>query len=137
MYSETVPGKGGETHFCGMYGAHDLLDPVLKNELQNKKAVKNCTTIEAIHMNGTTRQATLPTRISWSVFVHSSPNHKRFPSSANGNNGKLMPGTRRKRPLFKKQQIENTFLHFYSWVLPVFFQPPERNGHTQYRHYLL
>ncbi|MBH53625.1 MAG: hypothetical protein CMI18_04680 [Opitutaceae bacterium] len=52
MYSETVSGKGGETHFCGMYGAHDLLDPVLKNELQNKKAVHNLDFSHPRHMKG-------------------------------------------------------------------------------------
>ena len=41
MYAEVVPDKGGETHFCDMYGAHDSLDETWHTRLMGMKAVHN------------------------------------------------------------------------------------------------
>jgi len=41
IYGEVVPNIGGETHFCDMYGAYELLDPAWKSRIANLRAVHN------------------------------------------------------------------------------------------------
>jgi taurine dioxygenase len=41
IYSEIVPDKGGETHFCDMYGAYDRLSPEWKRRIARLRVVHN------------------------------------------------------------------------------------------------
>ena len=41
IYGEVMPGTGGETHFCDMYGAYERLDPTWKARIANLRAVHN------------------------------------------------------------------------------------------------
>lgn len=41
IYGEIVPDRGGETHFCDMYGAYERLDPAWKARIANLRAVHN------------------------------------------------------------------------------------------------
>jgi len=41
MYAVEVPGEGGDTHFCDMYGAYDALDREMKARLADLRAVHN------------------------------------------------------------------------------------------------
>jgi taurine dioxygenase len=41
IYSEIVPEKGGETHFCDMYGAYDRLSPEWKRRIARLRVVHN------------------------------------------------------------------------------------------------
>lgn len=41
MYSEILPSKNGDTHFCDMYGAYDGLDDAWKARIAGLKAVHN------------------------------------------------------------------------------------------------
>lgn len=41
MYAVQVPDKGGETHFCDMYGAYEALDQDTKKRLKPLRAIHN------------------------------------------------------------------------------------------------
>ena len=41
IYGEVMPERGGETHFCDMYGAYDRLDARWKARIANLRAVHN------------------------------------------------------------------------------------------------
>jgi len=41
IYGEIVPDRGGETHFCDMYGAYERLDPLWKARIADLRAVHN------------------------------------------------------------------------------------------------
>ena len=41
IYGEIVSGKGGETHFCDMYGAYERLDSAWKTRIAGLRAVHN------------------------------------------------------------------------------------------------
>ena len=41
MYAEVIPGEGGETHFCDMYGAYDGLSEEMKMRLGRLRAIHN------------------------------------------------------------------------------------------------
>src|SRR6516164_6188620 len=41
MYSEIVPGAGGETQFADMYSAYELLPQVLKARIEGRRAIHN------------------------------------------------------------------------------------------------
>ncbi len=41
LYAELAAGKGGETHFCDMYGAYERLSAEWKNRIANLRAVHN------------------------------------------------------------------------------------------------
>jgi taurine dioxygenase len=41
IYGEVMPRRGGETHFCDMYGAYERLDPAWKRRIANLRAVHN------------------------------------------------------------------------------------------------
>jgi len=41
IYGEIVPGSGGETHFCDMYGAYERLDDAWKARVAGLRAVHN------------------------------------------------------------------------------------------------
>src|SRR5438034_6551495 len=41
IYGEVMPGVGGDTHFCDMYGAYERLDPVWKARIAHLRAVHN------------------------------------------------------------------------------------------------
>jgi taurine dioxygenase len=41
IYGEVMPERGGETHFCDMYGAYDRLDAAWKARIANLRAVHN------------------------------------------------------------------------------------------------
>jgi taurine dioxygenase len=41
IYGEIVPDRGGETHFCDMYGAYERLSPAWKKRIENLRAVHN------------------------------------------------------------------------------------------------
>ena len=41
MYAEMSPERGGETHFCDMYGAYERLSPEWKARIANLRAVHN------------------------------------------------------------------------------------------------
>jgi taurine dioxygenase len=41
IYGEVMPRRGGETHFCDMYGAYDRLDSAWKRRIANLRAVHN------------------------------------------------------------------------------------------------
>jgi taurine dioxygenase len=41
IYGEVMPGTGGETHFCDMYGAYERLDAQWKARIANLRAVHN------------------------------------------------------------------------------------------------
>lgn len=41
MYAVEVPGEGGDTHFCDMYGAYEALDREVKARLASLRAVHN------------------------------------------------------------------------------------------------
>ena len=41
IYGEVVAGKGGETHFCDMYGAYERLSPAWKTRISDLRAVHN------------------------------------------------------------------------------------------------
>jgi len=41
LYAEVVPERGGETHFCDMYGAYERLDDVWKQRIAGLRAVHN------------------------------------------------------------------------------------------------
>jgi taurine dioxygenase len=41
IYGEVMPRRGGETHFCDMYGAYERLDPAWKQRIANLRAVHN------------------------------------------------------------------------------------------------
>jgi len=41
IYSEIVPEKGGETHFCDMYAAYDRLSPEWKRRIARLRVVHN------------------------------------------------------------------------------------------------
>jgi len=41
IYGEVMPERGGETHFCDMYGAYDRLDSAWKARIANLRAVHN------------------------------------------------------------------------------------------------
>jgi taurine dioxygenase len=41
LYAEIVPEQGGETYFCGMYGAYERLSPEWKARLAGLRAVHN------------------------------------------------------------------------------------------------
>ena len=41
IYGEVMPARGGETHFCDMYGAYERLSPAWKTRLANLRAVHN------------------------------------------------------------------------------------------------
>lgn len=41
IYGEVMPERGGETHFCEMYGAYERLDATWKAHIANLRAVHN------------------------------------------------------------------------------------------------
>jgi taurine dioxygenase len=41
IYGEMVPSRGGETHFCDMYGAYKRLSPAWKSRIAGLRAVHN------------------------------------------------------------------------------------------------
>jgi len=41
IYGEVMPERGGETHFCDLYGAYDRLDATWKARIANLRAVHN------------------------------------------------------------------------------------------------
>jgi taurine dioxygenase len=41
LYAVEVPGEGGETHFCDMYGAYQALSDEMKQRLEGVRAVHN------------------------------------------------------------------------------------------------
>jgi len=41
IYGEVMPDRGGETHFCDMYGAYERLDEAWKARIANLRAVHN------------------------------------------------------------------------------------------------
>jgi taurine dioxygenase len=41
IYGEVMPARGGETHFCDMYGAYERLSPELKKRIAGLRAVHN------------------------------------------------------------------------------------------------
>lgn len=41
LYAIEVPGEGGETHFCDMYGAYENLSEHMKQRLEGARAVHN------------------------------------------------------------------------------------------------
>jgi taurine dioxygenase len=41
IYGEVMPERGGETHFCDMYGAYERLDAAWKARIANLRAVHN------------------------------------------------------------------------------------------------
>ena len=41
IYGELMPERGGETHFCDMYGGYDRLDPAWKARIAGLRAVHN------------------------------------------------------------------------------------------------
>jgi taurine dioxygenase len=41
IYGEVMPERGGETHFCDMYGAYERLDPEWKARIATLRAVHN------------------------------------------------------------------------------------------------
>lgn len=41
IYGEVMPERGGETHFCEMYGAYERLDATWKARIANLRAVHN------------------------------------------------------------------------------------------------
>ena len=41
IYGEMMPRRGGETHFCDMYGAYERLDSAWKRRIANLRAVHN------------------------------------------------------------------------------------------------
>jgi alpha-ketoglutarate-dependent taurine dioxygenase len=41
MYSEIVPGVGGETEFADMYSAYDLLPAAIKARIEGRRAIHN------------------------------------------------------------------------------------------------
>jgi len=41
IYGEVMPRRGGETHFCDMYGAYERLDPAWKTRIATLRAVHN------------------------------------------------------------------------------------------------
>ncbi len=41
LYAEVVPERGGETHFCDMYGAYERLSDAWKTRIANLRAVHN------------------------------------------------------------------------------------------------
>jgi alpha-ketoglutarate-dependent taurine dioxygenase len=41
MYSEIVPGVGGETEFADMYSAYDLLPAAMKARIEGRRAIHN------------------------------------------------------------------------------------------------
>jgi taurine dioxygenase len=41
MYSEIVPGAGGETEFADMYSAYDLLPAAMKTRIEGRRAIHN------------------------------------------------------------------------------------------------
>jgi taurine dioxygenase len=41
IYGEVMPERGGETHFCDMYGAYDRLDTAWKQRIASLRAVHN------------------------------------------------------------------------------------------------
>lgn len=41
LYAIEVPGEGGETHFCDMYGAYENLDDGMRQRLEGARAVHN------------------------------------------------------------------------------------------------
>ena len=41
IYGEIVPERGGETHFCDMYGAYERLSPEWRKRIANLRAVHN------------------------------------------------------------------------------------------------
>ena len=41
IYGEVMPGRGGETHFCDMYGAYERLDERWKARIGDLRAVHN------------------------------------------------------------------------------------------------
>ena len=41
IYAEIVAGKGGDTHFCDMYGGYERLSPEWKTRITNLRAVHN------------------------------------------------------------------------------------------------
>lgn len=41
IYGEVMPRRGGETHFCDMYGAYERLDSAWKRRIANLRAVHN------------------------------------------------------------------------------------------------
>ena len=41
IYGEMVPARGGETHFCDMYGAYDRLSPAWQARIAGLRAVHN------------------------------------------------------------------------------------------------
>ena len=41
MYTEIVPAKGGETHFCDMYGGYEGMSAEMKDRLSRLRAVHN------------------------------------------------------------------------------------------------
>ena len=41
IYGEVMPRRGGETHFCDMYGAYERLDAAWKRRIANLRAVHN------------------------------------------------------------------------------------------------
>jgi alpha-ketoglutarate-dependent 2,4-dichlorophenoxyacetate dioxygenase len=41
IYAEVVPERGGETHFCDMYGAYERLSPEWKQRIAGLRAVHN------------------------------------------------------------------------------------------------
>jgi taurine dioxygenase len=41
LYAEVIPERGGETHFCDMYGAYDRLSAEWKARIANLRAVHN------------------------------------------------------------------------------------------------
>lgn len=41
LYAVEVPGTGGETHFCDMYGAYDALEDDMKKRIEGMRAVHN------------------------------------------------------------------------------------------------
>ncbi|HET7526801.1 MAG TPA: TauD/TfdA family dioxygenase [Burkholderiaceae bacterium] len=41
IYGEVVPARGGETHFCDMYGAYERLSPAWKARISGLPAVHN------------------------------------------------------------------------------------------------
>ena len=41
IYGEVVPSRGGETHFCDMYGAYERLSPAWKTRITGLRALHN------------------------------------------------------------------------------------------------
>jgi len=41
IYGEVMPARGGETHFCDMYGAYERLSPAWKARIASLRAVHN------------------------------------------------------------------------------------------------